>query len=106
MYEHLHTPRCVVERTNLFNFHNNRGQLEFKYINFAVGILATCKLMRDEVQPFFVKAFKTSDLEMTPTFRNVYDNMRYARKCLQVVEFIMSLVEEFADKKFGYHVSL
>jgi hypothetical protein len=43
-------------------------------MTFAVGALATCKLMRDEVQPFFVKALKTGDLETTHTFRVVDEN--------------------------------
>jgi hypothetical protein len=55
VYEYLHTPKHVVQRISLFS--ESSGQVEFRYTTFAVETLAACKLMCDEVQPFFVKAY-------------------------------------------------
>jgi hypothetical protein len=108
VYTHLHTPRCVVHQVRFSPFSETSGQIEFKYTTFAVGVLATCKLMRDEVQPFFVKALKTGDLETTHTFRvaNVNtirttdDNTICAKKCLHTTIRLMQVFGDMFDKKY------
>lgn len=120
VYTHLHTPRCVVQQVRLSPSSETSGQIEFKYMTFAVGVLATCKLMRDEVQPFFVKALKTGDLETTHTFKVVDDNVLCAKMCLLTTIQLMQVFGYLSDKeyatdgfknqiqyvsKFGYHLS-
>jgi hypothetical protein len=72
VYEHLDTQKCVVQQLPHLStsqsdgqqtHSEDEGQVEFQFTNFAVGALATCKLMRDEVQPFFDKAYNTGELE-------------------------------------------
>lgn len=72
VYEHLQTPQRVVQRiphpipskrVRLQMHSEDGGQVEFRFTTFAVGALATCKLMRNEVQPFFDKAYNTGELE-------------------------------------------
>jgi hypothetical protein len=101
VYTHLHTPRCVVHQVRLSPSSETSGQIEFKYTTFAVGVLATCKLMRDEVQPFFVKALKTGDLETTHTFSLVDDNILCAIRCLRTTVRLMQVFEDQLDKKYA-----
>jgi hypothetical protein len=101
VYTHLHTPRRVVQQVYLSLFSKRNGRIEFKYMTFAVGALATCKLMRDEVQPFFVKALKTGDLETTHTFRVVGDNIRCAKECLHLTIRLMQVFGDFFDRKYA-----
>jgi hypothetical protein len=101
VYTHLHTPRCVVQQVYLSLSSKTDGQIEFKYMTFAVGVLATCKLMRDEVQPFFVKALKTGDLETTHTFRVVDGNTICAKKCLHTTTRLMQVFGDLFDKKYA-----
>ena len=101
MYTHLHTPRRVVQQVYLSLFSKRNGRIEFKYMNFAVGALATCKLMRDEVQPFFVKALKTGDLETTHTFRVVYGNRICAKRCLDTTISLMQVFGDFFDRRYA-----
>ena len=75
--------------------------MEFKYTTFAVGVLATCKLMRDEAQPFFIKALKTGDLETTHTFRFVEDNYLSAPDCLDTTIKLMQVFGDLIDKKYA-----
>lgn len=70
-------------------------------MTFAVGVLATCKLMREEAQPFFVKALKTGDLETTHTFRFVDDNRLCAPQCLEMTMGLMQAFGNLVDKKYA-----
>ena len=99
VYEHLHTPQYVVQ--HISSSSESSGQVEFRYMTFAVGTLATCKLMRDEVQPFFVKALKTGDLETTHTFRVVYGNRICAKRCLDTTISLMQVFGDFFDRRYA-----
>ena len=90
VYEHLHTPQRVVQQ--MPSPSEPSGQVKFRYMTFAVGALATCKLMRDEVQPFFNKAFKTGESETIQTFSLFDDNnvlCTDAISCWGVTFFLM-----------------
>jgi hypothetical protein len=61
-------------------------------MTFAVGTLATWKLMRDEVQPFFVKAHQTGDPETTHTFQMVNNDVfSQAAECSRTIMFLMQV---------------
>jgi hypothetical protein len=75
--------------------------MECKYITFAVGVLATCKLMRDEVQLFFAKAFKTGDLETTQSVGLVDDNIGCATRCLYTTMRLMQVFGDLFDNKYA-----
>ena len=70
-------------------------------MTFAVEVLATCKLMREEVQPFFVKAFKTSDLEMTHISKIVDDNIGSAMMCLRTTIKLGQVFGYLLDRKYA-----
>ena len=97
VYEHLHTPQYVVQ--HISSSSESSGQVEFRYMTFAVGALATCKLMRDEVQPFFNKAFKTGENETNQTFSLVDDFKlcTQALSCFGVTFFLMRACGNRAD---------
>ena len=97
VYEHLHTPQHVVKQIPLPS--EPSGQVEFKYMTFAVGALATCKLMRDEVEPFFNKAFKTGENETNQKFSLVDDFKlcTQALSCFGVTFFLMRAYGKRAD---------
>jgi hypothetical protein len=100
VYEHLHTQQHVIQQ--IPSSSESSGQVEFKYTTFAVGTLATCKLMRDEVHPFFVsafaKAYQTSGPTTTHTFQMVtYDMFKQAAKCRKT---IFDLVKVYGDDTY------
>lgn len=90
VYEHLHTPRSVLQQA--------RGcEIEFKYMAFIFEALATCKLMRDEVEPFLAKASKTGAHETTHTFKINNDDIRPAMKCLWAFIELIDIFGNDAD---------
>jgi hypothetical protein len=100
VYEHLHTQQHVVQQISSSS--ESSGQVEFRYMTFAVGTLATCKLMRDEVHPFFVsafvKAYQTDGPATTHTFQMVnHDMFKQAAKCAKT---IFGLMRVFGDDTF------
>lgn len=97
VYEHLDTPqRVVLQIPSPFK---PNGQVEFRYMTFAAGTLATCKRMHDEVQPFFNKAFKTGENETNQKFSLVDDFKlcTQALSCFGVTFFLMRAYGKRAD---------
>ena len=99
VYEQLHTPQHVVKQ--MPSSSESGAQVEIRYTTFAVGTLATCRFMHDEVQPFFNKAFKTGDMEMTHTFSlNDRKTRREAHDCMAGMWNIMHGLGKYADGTF------
>lgn len=97
VYEHL--PSSTVEVFDFTDTAQAQGRIKMHYTKFATGILASCKFLKTEAEPFFIKAYKMCVFETTQDFHARDERCSGTRACIlyYVLVSTLSTLYEIAE---------